>query len=327
MTATIFKSRLAGDMCSYVELKQSLGMKAAHAEKNLRLLDRFLVRRHAEAHDLSLPILEDWFAENLALHPATRAMRLSVVRQFCLYRKRTDAEVYVPDKRATPMLWPARVPRHRPYIFTAEEVKRILRVALDLHPYLSNPHRPQAFFNLLLLLYTTGLRISEAHALCVGDVDWSASTLLIRDSKFFKTRLVPVSRDVLASLRDYHALLDLPSGDAALALPLLQKGRRRRYSLAGLQEVGIQILRCAGLKPESGHVGPRLHDLRHAFAVRCIERWYADGRDVQNLLPRLATYMGHKNIASTQYYLTITVAILDSAGERFERACAPGRRA
>jgi integrase len=327
MTATTFKSHLAKDMCSYVELKQSLGMKAANIEKNLRLLDGFLIRRHAEADDVSLPILEDWFTENPELHPATRALRLSVVRQFCLYRRRTDADVYVPDKRATPMLWPARVPRHRPYIFTAEEVKRLLRAALELRPYLSNPHRPRTFFNLLLLLYTTGLRISEAHALCVGDVDWSAGTLLVRESKFFKTRLVPVARDVLASLRDYHALLDLPRGDAALPLPFFQKGRRRSYSLAGFQEVGLQLLRRAGLKPAVGHVGPRLHDLRHAFAVRCIERWYADGRDVQNLLPRLATYMGHKNIASTQYYITVTVAILHRAGERFERACAPGRRA
>jgi integrase len=93
---------------------------------------------------------------------------------------------------------------------------------------------------------------------------------------------------VLASLRDYQALLDLPRRQSSLEMPFFQKWRRLGYSLEGLREVGIRLLRAAGLKPATGHAGPRIHDLRHTFAVRCIERWYAEGRDVQNLLPRLA---------------------------------------
>jgi integrase len=314
-------------MASYVELKRSVGFKAQVIEKNLRLLDRFLVRQHRDAEDLSLPILEAWLGDPPGLKPATRALRLTTVRQFCLYRQRTQPSVYVPDRQNAWKIWPARLPRFRPHIFTTDEVKRLLRAALELRPYRSNPHRPRTFFNFVLLLYATGLRISEAHALRVGDVNWSDGTLLIRESKFFKTRLVPLWPDVLASLREYHSLLDLPRRESTLDLPFFQKRQGRGYSLEGLREVGIQLLRATGLKPAAGHSGPRIHDLRHTFAVRCIERWYTEGRDVQNLLPRLATYMGHGNFNATQYYVTITSSILHSAGERFERACAPGRRA
>jgi integrase len=327
MTMTAFHSALAEDMTSYVELKRALGFKAHCLERNLRVLDGFLVRRHHNAEDLSLPILEAWLGEPPDLKPTTRALRLRIVRQFCLYRRRTQPGAYVPDKQNACKIWPARLPRFTPHIFTVEEMRRLLRAALDLRPYRSNPHRAQTFFNRLLLLYSTGLRISEAHALRFGDIDWTEGTLLIRESKFFKSRIVPVHADTRSSLRDYQALLDLPRRDASRQLPLFQRGQRRAYSLEGLREVGIQILRSSGLKPATGHVGPRLHDLRHTFAVRCIERWYADGRDVQNLLPRLATYMSHGSFAATQYYVTITDTILHRAGERFERACAPGRSA
>jgi integrase len=224
------------------------------------------------------------------------------------------------------VLWPTALPKFVPHIFTVEELRQTLQGALNLRPRGSNTQRPRTFFTLLLVLYATGLRISEAQALRIGDVNLEDGTLLIRESKFFKARVVPVSDDLRTNLRDYLARLDVPRTNAAATSPLFQKGRGRGYSLAGLQTAGTQILRDAGVKPRSGRVGPRLHDLRHTFAVRCIERWYADGSDVQNLLPRLATYMGHGDISATLHYITITQEILGRAGDRFERACSPGRR-
>lgn len=325
MTTTAFRSALGEDMVLYLKLKRAVGFKAKSIEKILCVLDRFLVCRFPDARDLSLPILEAWLANPLDLKAATRELRLTTIRQFCLYRQRTRPDVYVPDKQNAWKIWPRRLP-YKPYIFTTDEVKRLLRAALDLQPYRDNSHRPQTFFNLLLLLYATGLRISEAHALRVGDVNWSEGTLLIRESKFFKTRLVPVRQDLLESLRGYLTLRGLPTGPSSLGMPFFQRECGHHYALESLRTVGIRLLRSAGLKPAAGRIGPRLHDLRHTFAVRCIERWYADGRDVQNLLPRLATYMGHANIQSTQYYLTITDAILRHASDRFEQSCAPGRR-
>lgn len=326
MTTATFRSALGADMASYLDLKRAVGFKAQGIEKIIRQFDRFLVRRFPDACDLSLSILDAWLAEPPDLKPATRVLRLTTLRQFCLYRQRTQPGIYVPDKQNAWKIWPVR-PRFKPHIFTTDEVRRLLGAALTLHPYRDHPHRAQTFFNLLLLLYATGMRISEARALRVGDVDWSEGTLLIRESKFFKTRLVPVSPDLLESLRRYQALLDPQMRASSLDLPFFQQGRGRGYHIEGLRKVGIRLLRSAGLKPAAPRVGPRLHDLRHTFAVRCIERWYADGRDVQNLLPRLATYMGHVDFASTQYYVTITGTILHHAAGRFERACAPERGA
>jgi len=326
MNTTVFHSTLGDDMASYLELKRAVGFKAQNIEKILRRFDRFLVSRFPDASDLSLQILEAWLAHPPNLTAATRELRITTIRQLCLYRQRTQPGVYVPDKQNAWMIWPRRLP-YKPHIFTNGEIKHLLRTALDLPPYRDNSHRAQTFFNLLLLLYGTGLRISEAHALRMGDVNWSDGTLLIRESKFFKTRLVPVRSDLLESLRSYRKLRGITRGPRSLDLPFFQRERGRDYGLEGLRKVGIGLLRSAGLKPPTGRVGPRLHDLRHTFAVRCIERWYADGRDVQNLMPRLATYMGHRDIRSTQYYLTITDAILRHAADRFERACAPGREA
>lgn len=321
MTTPTFSSALGKDMASYLELKRAVGFKAQNIEKMLHRFDRFLARRFPRARDVSLPILKAWLADPPGLAAATRELRLTTIRQLCLYRRRTRPGAYVPTKQNAWKIWPRRLP-FKPHIFTTEEIKRLLRAALDLQPYRDNPHRPQTFFNFVLLLYGTGLRISEAHALRAGDVNWSDGTLLIRESKFFKTRLVPVAQDLLESLRGYQTLRGHPTGDP----PFFQRERGRDYGLEGLRKVGISLLRSSGLKPAVGRVGPRIHDLRHTFAVRCIERWYADGRDVQNLLPRLATYMGHSSISSTQYYLTITEAILHRAADRFERACSPGRR-
>lgn len=325
MNTPTFYSTLGDDMASYLELKRAVGFKAQNIEKTLRQFDRFLVRRFPDTSDLSLRILEAWLAHPPNLTAATRELRITTVRQLCLYRQRTQPGVYVPDKQNAWKIWPRRL-HYRPHIFTSDEIKHLLRAALDLPPYRDNPYRAQTFFNLLLLLYGTGLRISEAHALRMGDINWSEGTLLIRESKFFKTRLVPVRSDLLESLRSYRKLRSIMRGPSSLDLPFFQREHGRDYGLEGLRKVGIGLLRSAGLKPATGRVGPRLHDLRHTFAVRCIERWYADGRDVQNLLPRLATYMGHKDIRSTQYYLTITDAILHHAADRFERTCAPGRR-
>jgi len=322
-----FNGPLAEDMRSYLELKRSLGMKSSGIESNLRSLDDFLVRNHAQIEDISAAVLGAWLAEPGNLAPATRTTRLSTVRQFCLFRRRIEPAAYVPDRHRDRMLWPVRVPRFRPYIFTTDEVKRLLGAALELPARNSAPHRPQTLFTLLLLLYTTGLRLSEATGLRVGDVDWSEATLLIRDTKFFKARLVPLAPDVLSKLREYHTLLRVPRRRSSATLPFFQKQPGAGYATSTISRATRAILRAAGLKPPTGRVGPRAHDLRHTLAVHCVARWYAEGRDVQNLLPRLATYMGHKDLLSTQYYLNLTVDILHMAGERFEQACAPGRRA
>ncbi|MCU0690989.1 MAG: tyrosine-type recombinase/integrase, partial [Polyangiaceae bacterium] len=186
----VFRSGLAEDMRAYLELKRATGFKAKGAEKILRLLDRYLAQHHPSAQELSTPILRAWL-EHRDLRPATRALRVVAARQLCLYRRRTNASAYVPGRRRDRVLWPTALPKFVPHIFTVEEVRQALQGALNLRPRGSNTQRPRTFVTLLLVLYATGLRISEAQALRIGDVNLEDGTLLIRESKFFKARVVP----------------------------------------------------------------------------------------------------------------------------------------
>jgi len=195
-----------------------------------------------------------------------------------------------------------------------------------LAPTTINPFRPQTFFNLFLLLYATGLRISEALGLQWNDVDWYAGTILISESKFHKTRVVPLHKEMLSSLLKYRRVLDSSEGCPSGNSPVFQQGGGRAYSCITARQVWRSLLRLCNIEVSTGKKVPRIHDLRHSFAVERITLWYQEGADVQNLQPRLATYMGHKNLRSTQYYITITMEILKSAGERFECVCSPRRR-
>jgi integrase/recombinase XerD len=317
-----FESRIGRDFAGYIALKRALGRKFVNEEKVLRHLDSFLAHRFPAIRDLSVPILEAWMVASPGLLPQSCAVRLRIVRQFCLYRRRTISEAFVPDRIQHRWLWPERVSRHVPFIFTKEQVRNLLRAALALDEGPSNSSRPRSFFTMLLLLYAAGLRLCEAVRLRVSDVDFATGTLLIRETKFFKTRLTPVAEDVLHQLRLHIQALRLPRTRECVEQPLFQHDGRA-YSIGTVGATGRRLLRAIGLKPTHGRVGPRLHCLRHSFAVHRIASWYADGADVQNRLPALATYMGHTSIESTQYYATVTTEILKYAGRRYERACAP----
>ncbi len=317
-----FHSSLAKDFAAYLALKRALGRKFGNEEKVLRHLDRFLARRFPQALDISVPVLDAWMAENPLLQARSRATRLRVVRPFCLFRRRTTPSAFVLDRVRHRTLWPVRLARRVPFIFTTAQVRALLRAALALPGTPGNPARPDMVFTLLLLLYTTGLRLSEAVRLRAGDVDFEAGTLLVRETKFFKTRIVPVALDVLERLRAV-----VREEDARVECPLFHRGDGRRpYCVTTIGALGCQLLRSCGLKPPTGRGGARLHDLRFTFAVHRIVKWYEEGADVQSLLPQLATYLGHRDIVSTQYYASVTVEMLASAGRRFENACSPSYR-
>jgi len=316
-----FKSWLGRDIKVYLALKRAMGRKYLGEESTLRYLDRFVAQRFPFAKDLSVSILEAWIAAS-RLQPYSRATQLVRVRQFCLYRQRTSPNAFVPDRHQHRTLWPHHVPRRLPIILSKNDVRRLLRAALALPERPGSRRRRETFFTILLVLYRAGLRRSEAARLRIGDVDVDAGTLLVRETKFFKTRLVPVAADVLKHLRRYVKTMR-PSGTSATAEQPLFQISGRGCSATAITHTGANLLRACGLKPESGPGGARVHDLRATFAVHRIASWYAEGEDVQSKLPALATYMGHKNIISTQHYVAVTGELLKHAAGRFEMACAP----
>ena len=220
---------------------------------------------------------------------------------------------------------PPRVRRRfAPHIYSREEVQRLLDATGILQDR-RHPLRPETFRAVLLLLYGTGLRCCEARRLRLCDADLDDRLLRIWDTKFFQSRLVPFGTGLLTVLRTYRqARLDLPlpSGDRSA---LLASARGTALSAEYLSRTFRRIRSQAGIRhPPPARWQPRLYDMRHTFATHRLTSWYREGKDVQRLLPVLATYLGHASIASTQAYLAMTPELLAEASRRFQRYAEPG---
>jgi integrase/recombinase XerD len=298
----------------YLQNQRSLGRAYVHEERVIDALRRFLEKNGRT--DLNQAIFEAWCASQGHLSANTRRNRQRIVRNFCLYRQRTDPTCFVPEIH--------RLPHRRPYappvIFGAAEVARMLAMADRLAPTSSSPLRPAVMRLAVVLLYTAGLRRGELLRLTLADVDPRHGILHIRASKFHKSRIVPLSQDAARELRGYLRKRLRPPLSRSADSPLLcnTKGRMRGYTGTGLRE-GIQTLfQAANVCDTDGRI-PRVHDFRHSFAVGSLLRWYQQGADVQSNLPKLAMYMGHISIVSTAYYLRWIPQLAAAASHRLER--------
>jgi integrase/recombinase XerD len=216
-----------------------------------------------------------------------------------------------------PLTIPKLAAIFRPHIYSVDELRRILESA-------ESCRRPRsdlgtsALRTLILLMYGTALRTSEALSLKICDADLSGAVLTIRDSKFYKSRLVPLGMKTVRILTDYigHRSSRRRGPDDFFFV-----GRNsKQIPIHMFERAFIQIRNHAGLRREGGPRNqPRLHDLRHTSAVHRLVRWYREGKDVQKLLHQLSVYMGHTNLAATQVYLSMTPDLLHEASQRFER--------
>lgn len=205
-----------------------------------------------------------------------------------------------------------------PYIYSHEEIRRLLQAARVACK------NPLALFDedtlrtVLLLLYGAGLRLGEAIRLDVGDVDLDEAVLIVRRTKFFKTRLVPLGKDLTRVLIQYRQRCRLPRSSADFPFFRMRNGKRiEQFTVERTFRLLRQIAQVS--RPGGPRRQPRLHDLRHAAAVHRLIAWYRRSADLQYLLPRLATYLGHKDLSGTQHYLTLTPPLLQEASKRFER--------
>ena len=216
-----------------------------------------------------------------------------------------------------PTQHPKLPPQQTPYIYSTEELQRMLDATAVLYSRRSTL-RATTYRTMLLLLYGTGMRVSEALGLQLGDVDLRQRIVTVRNTKFYKTRLVPVGprlSEELAGHLDRRLPQAMPDG-AASAFLCSRKGSRLWYE--DVSAMFQHVRRAAGIACPAGELRPpRLHDVRHTAAVHRVEAWYRDGKDVQRLLPQLATYLGHVSIASTQRYLQMTPQLLQQASQRF----------
>lgn len=216
------------------------------------------------------------------------------------------------------------VPAFVPYIYSHEELKRLL----DAVPAACAGRAPieeEVLRTLLLLLYGTGLRIGEALALTMAEVDLHQACLLIRETRFFKSRLVPLGKDLMGVLTKY-VLRRLEFQTAPIEAPLFCFLDGSHLSQSSAQSAFRRLRSHAGVEREGGpRRQPRLHDLRHTAAVHRLIAWYRGGANLQNLLPKLVTYLGHVDLSATQRYLTMTPELLREASLRFEHYAMGGR--
>jgi len=218
---------------------------------------------------------------------------------------------------------PATVPkmpqRFVPYIYNADELQRLINPTAPERIGFRKlePHTLRA---VLLLLYGAGLRIGEAVALTVEDVDLREAVITIRDTKFYKTRLVPVGSRLNQVMAQYAARRLEAAHSQNGNAPFFVLRRGKPLSVQIVRQAFARLRRYAGVRRADGaRYQPRLHDMRHSHAVHRLTSWYQQGADVQKLLPYLSTYLGHVNIAATQVYLTMTPELLRAASLRFER--------
>jgi integrase/recombinase XerD len=312
----VFSSPLAPVLARYVNLRQALGRSFSHPIRTLASLDRFLHNHAKQYPDLNAAAFQAWCQIQEHVASGVRRKRMQEVYNFCLYRRRIEPQCFVPDC----VLFPRPHQGLQPYIFSEKEVAKLLRAASGLKRTRSSPLRPEVIRLAIVLLFTTGIRRGELLRLTLGDYDRRTTTLLIRESKFHKSRLLPLNDDIAEEIGRYlraRALRKLPlSSDTALLWNATKGGRA--YSSVGLRSCLRRLLRKCSIFTPKGQL-PRIHDFRHAHAVNALLRWYRQGVEVEAKLPLLATYMGHVSVASTHYYLQWIEPLRTAASEKFAR--------
>lgn len=310
-------SALADAAGEYLALRHALGHELEEAG---RLLPRFAAFAEAAgAETVTLRLALDWAGE-AAFPPGSTVpgRRMTAVRGFARYLAGVNPATEVPPPGIPG--YPAR--RHDPYIYSPADITALTTQAAQM---IRSPMRAATISTIIGLLDTTGLRIGEALSLERRDISWAEGVLTIRESKFGKSRLVPVHDSTTAALGRYARTRDRLLPDAARSTPCFFATRTGTKILyADFRNTFAALAAAAGIGDDSP-ARPRIHGIRHTFAVRALQRWYRDGADVQARLPWLSAYLGHREPRYTYRYLTAVPELLTLAAARLEHAAGRNR--
>lgn len=315
-----FCGPFAWSLQRYVAVRRALGRGFDKEQWILRQWDDFLARERLQRHECAGEAFQKWADELGRLNPTVRRNRLRVVRNFLLFHCRDHPATWVPDLSLFPKPQPDRVPR----IISPAEMARILATARRLPALNYNPLRAQIIHAAFILLFCCGLRRSELLHLRLRHYDREERTLRIEETKFHKSRLVPLHATVARALERFlarwpsHRQLD---PDCSLIWSGRPTSTGDGMTGTALRQNWLRLCGSAGVLDHHGRP-PHIHDLRHSMAVAVLHRGYARGRDPNSLLPYLASYLGHVSPVSTHHYLHLTPELRQAASRRFHAVCA-----
>lgn len=304
-------------MREHLELMRAMGYRYVSQGVRFAAFDRFLQTRPDLTGQPLDAMVQAWSQSPPTIGHAWHCAELAADLSRAMRRIDPTAALLPRDPRLKRQI---QRQYRRPYIYSPAEVCRILEVART-SPAPRWPLLPQTLYTMVVLAYCAGLRLGEILRLNVGDVLLAESAIEIRNTKFYKSRRLPLAQSVFSALRDYLDARRRAGGPADATSPLFWHGRGEgRYSMARAEKILVALLRRSGLKTGRGRTGPRIHDLRHAFVVNRMLAWYREGIDAGPRLQYLVTYLGHKSLHSTLTYLTITQDLLQHASERYRAA-------
>lgn len=295
-----------------VDLKQSLGLKYSTEAGHLKRFDTFTFEKYSFATALTKEIVLDWCYKKSYEAQANQSSRASIIRQLSKYLDTIGVESYIMPKGYYP-----KEKQYVPYLYTDEELKLFFAETEKCHYCYECPYRHLIMPVFFRMIYSCGLRLSEARLLKVNDVDLNAGILTINQSKKGNSRLVPMSDSLNkrcykfsnsvhmnSKLDDYY----FPAlGGQAMTIGNVYKNFRKFLWRAGISHAG------------RGH-GPRIHDFRHLFSIRCLKKWSEQGKDLLVYLPILKTYLGHESFGETAYYLRLTADVFPDITLKLETA-------
>ncbi len=303
--------KLAQVIAQYVDFRKNLGEKFEAGAKRLQSFSRAM----GETADISEVPADRVKAFLDGNGPVTRSwhMKHTALRGFYRYAVSREFVSSVP----LPTIIPKEPLRFVPYIYSREEMQRLLD-GTAFYQKQRIQMEPDTFRTILLTLYGSALREGECLSLTLADADLRQAVLTIRDTKFYKSRLVPLGCDLNEVLLRYAKRRKAAGHSQEPNAPFFVTKLGERIPNDLLRRAFRRLRKQVGIRRSDGaRFQPRVHDIRHSFALRRLTTWYREGKDVQKLLPLLSTYMGHVDIASTQHYLTMTPELLQEASSRF----------
>ena len=301
--------RLREALEEYLKVRHALGFILAEPS---RLLHKFVAYAEQEGASFITTDLALQWAVQAGCRPAQRARCLSVVRKFAHYVSALDGRTEIPPHG----LLPHRYRRVQPYLYTDEEIACLVRAAKRLPAPLGL--RAATYATLLGLLAVTGMRVSEPVGLDRDDVDLNRGILTVRRTKFGKSRILPLHASTLEALRRYVDLRDRLCPRVQTRSFFVSE-RGTRLTEWSVRWIFVHLSQQTGLRSPGESHGPRIHDLRHRFAVETLLRWYRQDIDVERHLPELSAYLGHVHVADTYWYISAVPELLRLATLRLEQ--------